>query len=68
MTRYGRYTHCDQCGATLYEGDFIKVHDGSTYCEDCWKMEVGRYLFDEYIPNHLNELLIDAADELEEQG
>lgn len=66
MTRYGRYTHCDICGETLYEGEFVKVVDGENQCEQCYKQTVKDYLYSEYIPNHIQELLEKAEEELEE--
>ena len=66
MTRYGRYTHCDVCGATIYEGEFVRVVDGENQCEQCYIATVEDYLFSEYIPNHIKELLIKAAKEMEE--
>lgn len=66
MTRYGRYTHCDICGATIYEGEFVKVVDGENQCEQCYQQTVKEYLYSEYIPTHLRELLIKAEAEMEE--
>ena len=66
MTRYGRFTHCDICGATIYEGEFVKVVDGENQCEQCYQQTVKDYLYSEYIPAHLKELLIKAEAEMEE--
>ena len=68
MTRYGRYTHCDQCGATVYEGDFIKNHEGENYCEECWREFLKDELFGSYIPDHMTELLEAVQEELENLG
>lgn len=64
MTRYGRYIHCEVCDSPIYEGDFFKVHDGLTHCEDCWRDVLKRYLYDEYIPDHMDELLQKCNDEI----
>ena len=66
MTRFGRYTHCDVCGATIYEGEFVRVVEGENQCEQCYIETVKDYLFSEYIPNHIRELLIKAEEEMEE--
>lgn len=68
MTRYGRYAHCDQCGETVYEGDYIKSYGGQNYCEECWREFLKAELFGSYIPDHMTELLEAVQEELENLG
>lgn len=65
MTKYGRYIHCEVCGWPIYEGDFYKTYDGEVHCENCWKEVLKKYLFDEYIPAHMDELLQEVQEEIE---
>ena len=44
----------------------MKVVDGENQCEQCYQQTVKDYLYSEYIPNHIQELLSKAQDELEE--
>ena len=64
MTRYGRYIHCEVCDSPIYEGEFFKVHDGLTHCEECYTELVKSYLYDEYIPNHIGSLMCKAEEEM----
>lgn len=67
MTRYGRrFTHCDECGRTMYEYiDDVTVYEGQTLCKECFTEIVKDYLYDQYIPNHLEELLEKASEEMQ---
>lgn len=65
MSRRRQYTHCDECGRTMYEyDDDVTVYEGQTLCKECFTEILKTYLYDEYIPNHLEELLEKAKEEI----
>ena len=65
MSRRRQYTHCDECGRTMYEyDDDVTVYEGQTLCKECFTEILKAYLYDEYIPNHLEELLEKAKEEI----